>query len=61
VAILTDRQFIQTMITVGRIKRRLEDDENQSNTKIRRITIKNEPEQVINFKNHTGFYLNYIS
>jgi hypothetical protein len=42
-----DQQFIQTMITQGRKKRKLEDDGNLSNAKIRRITIKNEPEQVI--------------
>ncbi len=48
--IQNDQQFIQTMITQGRKKRKLEDDENRSNTKIRRINIKNEPEQVILFK-----------
>jgi hypothetical protein len=45
--IQNDQQFIQTMINQGRRKRKLEEDENFSNTKIRRITIKNEPEQVI--------------
>jgi hypothetical protein len=35
------------MIIQGRKKRKLEEDEDLSNNKIRRITIKNEPEQVI--------------
>jgi hypothetical protein len=34
------------MIAEGKNKRKLEDDENQSNRKIRRTTIRNEPEQV---------------
>jgi hypothetical protein len=34
------------MINQGRKKRKLEDEENVSNPKTRRITIKNEPEQV---------------
>jgi hypothetical protein len=41
-----DQQFIQTMITQSRKKRKLEDDGNLSNAKIRRITIKTEPDQV---------------
>jgi len=45
--IQNDQQFIQTMIIQGRKKRKLEEDEDLSNAKIRRITIKNEPEQVI--------------
>jgi len=45
--IQNDQQFIQTMIIQGRKKRKLEEDEDLSNNKIRRITIKNEPEQVI--------------
>jgi len=45
--IQNDQQFIQTMIMQGRKKRKLEEDEDLSNAKIRRITIKNEPEQVI--------------
>jgi hypothetical protein len=46
-----DQQFIQTMINQGRKKRKFEDDENILNPpKIRRITIKNEPEQVISIE-----------
>jgi hypothetical protein len=47
--IQNDQQFIQTMINQGRKKRKLDDDENIPNpaSKLRRITIKNEPEQVI--------------
>ncbi|CAF2533234.1 unnamed protein product [Rotaria sp. Silwood2] len=43
-----DQQFIQTMMSQGKRKRKLEDETNLSNTKIRRITIKNEPEQPLN-------------
>ncbi len=46
------------MITQGRKKRKLEDDENLSNAKIRRITIKNEPEQVI--ENPIEFYIIFL-
>jgi hypothetical protein len=45
--IQNDQQFIQTMITQGKKKRKMEDDGNLSDAKIRRIAIKNEPEQVI--------------
>jgi len=45
--IQNDQQFIQTMINQGRKKRKLDDEEPIPNPKIRRITIKNEPEQVI--------------
>lgn len=34
------------MITQGKRKRKLEDDSNVSSSKVRRINIKNEPEQV---------------
>lgn len=51
--IQNDQQFIQTMINQGRKKRKLEEEdeeggggENRSNSKIRRVMIKNEPEQV---------------
>lgn len=45
--IQNDQQFIQSMIIQGRKKRRLEDEgENIPIPKIRRITIKNEPDQV---------------
>ena len=45
--IQNDQQFIQTMIIEGRKKRKLEEDEDLSNVKIRRITTTNELEQVI--------------
>ena len=42
-----DQEFIQTMITQGRKKRKLDEaDLGLPNGKIRRITIKAEPEQV---------------
>ncbi|CAF1437492.1 unnamed protein product [Rotaria sp. Silwood1] len=43
-----NRQFIPIMMSQGKMKRKLEDDINLSNTKIRRITIKNEPKQSLN-------------
>ncbi|CAF0831475.1 unnamed protein product [Adineta steineri] len=46
--IQNDQQFIQTMITQSRSKRKLDDDGTVANVKIRRITIKNEPEQPSN-------------
>ncbi len=46
IPILTDHEFIETMIAEGKKKIKLEDDENQSNRKICRTTIRNEPEQV---------------
>ena len=57
--IQNDRQFIQNMINQGRRKRKSDEDEDEdeennhqqhSNAKIRRITIKNEPEPVSEMK-----------
>lgn len=48
IALQNDQEFIQTMILQGRKKRKLEDEENIPQAKVRRITIKNEPEQVTN-------------
>jgi len=45
--IQNDEQFIEKMIIEGRKKRKLEEDEDLSNTKIRRITTTNELKQVI--------------
>ena len=45
--IQNDQEFIQTMITQGRKKRKLDEaDIDLPNGKIRRITIKAEPDQV---------------
>lgn len=41
-----DQQFIQTMMMQGKRKRKLEEDANSSNGKIRRVKIKTEPDQV---------------
>ncbi|CAF1271704.1 unnamed protein product [Rotaria sordida] len=42
-----NQQFIQTMLSQGKNKRKLEDDTNLLNKKICRITIKNEPKQLL--------------
>lgn len=54
-AIQNDQQFIQTMITQGKRKRKLEEDMNLSNSKIRRITVKTEPEQIIQVRMAISF------
>ncbi|UJR37672.1 hypothetical protein I4U23_030367 [Adineta vaga] len=46
--IQNDQEFIQTMITQGKRKRKSDVDNNPSSVKIRRITIKSEPEQPSN-------------
>jgi hypothetical protein len=47
-SIQNDQQFIQTMINQGRRKRKLDDENDHRHMgKVRRTTIKNEPEQVI--------------
>ena len=45
-SIQNDQEFIQSMIRQGKRKRKSEDEHSLSNGKIRRITIKTEPEQV---------------
>ena len=48
IAIQNDQDFIQSMIIQGRRKRKFDDEENLPRSKVRRITVKNEPEQVDN-------------
>lgn len=57
-AIQSDQQFIQTMIIQGRKKRKLEDEENIPQTKVRRVTVKNEPEQVIEVEGFSNWLAN---